>query len=91
VRYEKVFAARCVFFASELANDLRQLKLVNHLDDADLGVTCDLVVRSVAFSLTDLLGVSPEDDYQIDQIRKRTTRFLQLIFVGAAHWTKRGL
>jgi AcrR family transcriptional regulator len=79
------------FFASELANDLRQLKLVNHLDDADLGVTCDLVVRSVAFSLTDLLGVSPEDDYQIDQIRKRTTRFLQLIFVGAAHWTKRGL
>lgn len=77
------------FFANELANDLRRLKLVNHLDDTDLGMTCDLVVRSVAFSLTDLLGVSPGDDYQVDQIRKRTTRFLQLIFVGAAHWERR--
>lgn len=77
------------FFANELANDLRRLKLVNHLDDSDLELTCDLVVRSVAFSLTDLLGVSPEDDYQVDQIRKRTTRFLQLIFVGAAHWERR--
>lgn len=74
------------FFASELANDLRRLRLVDHLSDSDLDMTCDLVVRSVAFSLTDLLGVSADDDYQIDQIRKRTIRFLQLIFVGAANW-----
>jgi len=62
------------------------LQLVDHLSDGDLEMTCDLVVRSVAFSLTDLLGVSAEDEYQVEQIRKRTTRFLQLIFVGAAHW-----
>lgn len=74
------------FFASELANDLRRLRLMDHLSDGDLDMTCDLVVRSVAFSLTDLLGVSAEDDYQIHQIRKRTIRFLQLIFVGAANW-----
>jgi AcrR family transcriptional regulator len=74
------------FFSNELANDLRRLKLVNHLADADLEMTCDLAVRSVAFSLTDLLGIAPDDNYQVDQIRKRTTRFLQLIFVGAAHW-----
>jgi hypothetical protein len=77
---------KCVFFSNELANDLRRLKLVNHLADADLEMTCDLAVRSVAFSLTDLLGIAPDDNYQVDQIRKRTTRFLQLIFVGAAHW-----
>lgn len=77
------------FFASELANDLRRLRLVDHLSDADLNMTCELVVRSVAFSLTDLIGVSPNDDYQVDQIRKQTTRFLQLIFVGAAHWKSR--
>ena len=53
-------------------------------------MTADLVVRSVAFSLTDLLGVSPDDDYQIGQIRKRNTRFLQLIFVGAANWKSPG-
>ena len=74
------------FFASELANDLRRMRLVDHLSDRDLEMTCDLVVRSVAFSLTDLLGVSPEDRSQIEQVKSRTTRFLQLIFVGAAHW-----
>ena len=77
------------YFASELANDLRRLKLVDHLSDGDLEMICDLVVRSVAFSLTDLLGVSAEDEYQVEQIRKRTTRFLQLIFVGAEHWDNR--
>lgn len=78
------------FFASELANDLRRLRLADHLSDAELEITCDLVVRTVAFCLTDLLGVSPDDDYQVEQIRKRTTRFLQLIFVGAAHWKSEG-
>lgn len=77
------------FFASELANDLRRMRLVDHLSDGDLELTCDLVVRSVAFTLTDLLGVSPDDEYQINQIRHRTSRFLQLIFVGAAHWNSR--
>ncbi|MEX0604931.1 MAG: TetR family transcriptional regulator [Marinobacter sp.] len=74
------------FFTSELANDLRRMRLVEHLNDRDLDMTCDLVVRSVAFSLTDLLGISPDDEYQVEQVRNRTTRFLQLIFVGAAHW-----
>ncbi len=74
------------FFSSELSNDLRRLRLVDHLGDSDLELTCDLVVRTVAFSLTDLIGVAPDDDYQIDQIKKCTTRFLQLIFIGAANW-----
>ena len=75
------------FFASELANDLRTLGVVNHLDGEDLELTCDLLVRTVAFSLTDLIGVSPDDEAQIDQIRQRTTRFLKLIFVGADNWS----
>lgn len=74
------------FFASELANDLRRMQLAAHLSDGDLDLTCDLAVRSVAFSLTDLLGIAPDDEFQIEQVRIRTTRFLQLIFVGAAHW-----
>lgn len=78
------------FFASELANDLRRLRLMDHLSDADLDLTCDLVVRTVAFSLTDLLSVSPDDDFQVGQIRKRTSRFLQMIFVGAGHWQSDG-
>jgi hypothetical protein len=61
---------------------------VDHLQDADLDLTCDLVVRSVAFSLTDLLGIAPDNDHQIEQVRQRTARFLQLIFVGAANWRR---
>ncbi|MDP4547251.1 MAG: TetR family transcriptional regulator [Marinobacter sp.] len=74
------------YFANELGNDLRRLKLLAHLSDSDLDMTCDLVVRTVAFSLTDILSISPEDDYQIGQVRKRTTRFLQLVLIGADHW-----
>jgi hypothetical protein len=74
------------FFSSELANDLRRLRLVDHLNDSDLNMVCDLVVRAVAFSLPDLLWVSPDDGYQTDLIREQTTRYLQLIFVGAANW-----
>ncbi|MBJ6136956.1 TetR family transcriptional regulator [Marinobacter litoralis] len=74
------------YFANELANDLRRLRLLEHLSDSDLDMTCDLVVRTVAFSLTDILSISPEDDYQIGQVRKRTTRFLQLVLIGAGHW-----
>ncbi len=74
------------FFANELANDLRRLRLLENLSDADLDMTCDLVVRTVAFSLADILSISPDDDYQVGQVRKRTTRFLQLVFLGAGHW-----
>jgi len=76
------------YFASELANDLRRLQVVEHLNDADLEMTCDLVVRSVAFSLTEILSISSDNAQQTEQVRKRTARFLQLIFVGAANWQR---
>ena len=77
------------FFASELANDLRRMHLDDHLNDADLQMTCDLVVRTVAFSLTDILAVSPDDSERLERIRNQTTRFLRLIFLGADHWVSR--
>ncbi|WP_097458778.1 TetR family transcriptional regulator [Mangrovitalea sediminis] len=74
------------FFAHELASDLRQFKLLPHLDDAALEMVCELVIRTVAFSLTDLLGLDPEDEAQIQRVRDRTVSHLRLIFVGAEHW-----
>lgn len=74
------------FFAHELASDLRRLRLLDNLSDADLETACDLVIRVVAFSLTDLLGVAADDHLQLDRIRQLTVRQLQLIFVGAGHW-----
>ena len=52
-------------------------------------MTCDLVVRTVAFSLTDILAVSPDDTEQLEGIHQQTTQFLRLIFLGADHWVSR--
>lgn len=74
------------FFTSELVNDLRKLQLLTHLNDEDLNMTCDLVVRTVAFSLTDILSISVEDEEAQARIKRQTTRFLRMIFIGADHW-----
>lgn len=74
------------FFASELANDLRNLRLLPHLCDEDLDMTCELVVRTVAFSLTDILSIASDDETELVRIRRQTTRFLRMIFIGAEHW-----
>ena len=74
------------FFVHELMNDLRRLGLLENLDDGDLEMACDLVIRVVAFSLTDLLAVGPDEDVQIERIRRLTVRHLRLVFLGAGHW-----
>ena len=77
------------FFATELANDLRRLGLDNHLSDDDLAMTCDLVIRTVAFSLTDILAIAPQDQSRLEEVHHENTQFLRLIFVGADHWVSR--
>ncbi len=74
------------FFASELANDLRNLHLLTHLSDEDLNMACELVVRTVAFSLTDILSISADDEEELARIRRQTARFLRMIFLGADQW-----
>ncbi|MGM0450777.1 MAG: TetR family transcriptional regulator [Pseudomonadota bacterium] len=77
------------FFASELANDLRNLRLLTHLNDEDLDMASELVVRTVAFSLTDILSISAEDEDELTRIKRQTTRFLRMIFLGAGQWQSR--
>lgn len=74
------------FFVHELMNDLRRLQLLGNLDDGDLEMACDLVIRVVAFSLTDILAVPADEDAQIERIRRQTVRHLRLVFLGASHW-----
>ncbi|WP_246065310.1 TetR family transcriptional regulator [Hydrocarboniclastica marina] len=74
------------FFVHELMNDLRAMNQLAQVTESDLELICDLLTRTVAFSLTDILGVRPGDDQRMDQIRHRTLRHLQLIFLGAQQW-----
>ena len=71
------------FFAHELASDLRRMHLLENLDDTDLDLACDLVIRTVAFSLTDLLGIAPGRQCADRAHSSRTVRHLQLVFSGA--------
>lgn len=74
------------FFSHELMTDLQRMGLLRQISDTDLEMICDLVTRAVAFSLTDILAVDPDDAYQLQQVRLRTRRHLQVIFLGAEHW-----
>jgi AcrR family transcriptional regulator len=74
------------FFAHELMSDLRRMGLLTQVGDSDLEVICDLVIRTVAFSLTDILGLNADDEHRLEQVRLRTLRHLQVIFLGAQHW-----
>lgn len=74
------------FFVHELMSDLRAMGLLPQVNDTDLEMICDLLTRTVAFSLTDILGARAGDHQQMEQIRQRSLRHLQLIFLGARQW-----
>lgn len=74
------------FFTHELMSDLRRMGILNQVSEPDLEMICDLVTRTVAFSLTDILGADPNDEHRLEQIRMRTRRHLQVVFLGAQHW-----
>ena len=74
------------FFSHELVNDLRRMGALAQVSDVDLEMICDLVTRTVAFSLTDILSINVEDEHRLDQVRLRTRRHLQVVFLGAEHW-----
>ena len=79
-------ASEMRFLAHELASDIRRMKLLENLNDSDLYRACELVIRTVAFSLHDVLMLKEEDDAQIDEIRRREIQHVKLIMLGAQAW-----
>lgn len=74
------------FMAHEMMLDIQRMKLLDHLSEGDLYRCCELVIRTVAFSLNDILGMSPEDEHQLEQIREREIQHVKLIMLGAMAW-----
>jgi len=74
------------FMAHEMMLDVRRMQLLSHLNDTDLYRICELVIRTVAFSLNDILGTPPEDERRLEEIRQREIQHVKLIMLGAGVW-----
>ncbi|MGL4317667.1 MAG: TetR family transcriptional regulator [Pseudomonas sp.] len=73
----------------DLAADLKLLNRTPHLDDADLDLVSDLVVKTVFATLPELIDppASPLPAHLTPEAKM--TQQLRFIFIGAKHW--RGL
>lgn len=85
----EAIAAEMRFMAHELMLDFRRLQMAGHLNDTDLFRICELVIRTVAFSLSDILGTAPEDEHQLAIIREREIQHVKVIMLGAMAWKSR--
>ncbi|TVP60685.1 MAG: TetR family transcriptional regulator [Halomonadaceae bacterium] len=74
------------FMAHEMMLDFRRMKMAEHLSDSDLYRVCELVIRTVAFSLNDILGTSADDEHQLNTIREREIQHVKMIMLGAMAW-----
>lgn len=73
-------------FASEMAQDLRELGLLPNLSMPTLQMVCGLVVHTMLNAASEFLDV-PEGQAELDDERTQDfVRQLRVIFLGATHW-----
>ncbi|MGM0564680.1 MAG: HTH-type transcriptional repressor FabR [Pseudomonadota bacterium] len=74
------------YFAKELVADLNRLRVLTHIDAEDLDMIGDLVVNTVAMTITELLDMPAGSENLIRAIREKTVKQVRLIFIGAGSW-----
>ncbi len=76
-------------FATEMAQDLRELSLLPGLSMATLQMVCGLVVNTMLNAASDFIDV-PEGQPQVEEeLIGNFVRQLRVIFLGAAQWKDR--
>jgi AcrR family transcriptional regulator len=77
-------------FATEMAQDLRELNLLPGLSMATLQMICGLVVNTMLNAASDFLDLS-ENQQQIDaEMTENFVLQLRVIFLGSTHWKEVG-
>ena len=76
-------------FATEMAQDLRELNLLPGLSMTTLQSVCGLVVNTMLNAASDFLDVSAEQPHVEEELTKNFVLQLRLIFLGAVHWKDR--
>jgi AcrR family transcriptional regulator len=73
-------------FATEMAQDLRELNLLPDLSMATLQTICGLVVNTMLNAASDFIDVTPDQTKVEDELTENFVRQLRVIFLGATHW-----
>lgn len=74
-----------LYFANELATDLRKLHLLDHLPVDVADQLCLQTIMTVAMNTPELLDVQP-DNKAVERVRERMVLQLRMVFLGAANW-----
>ena len=74
-----------LYFANELAVDLKKMHLLDHLPADVADQLCLQTIMTVAINTPELLDVY-ENEQGIERLRKRMVMQLRMVFIGAAHW-----
>lgn len=73
-------------FATEMAQDLRELSLLPGLSMGTLQMVCGLVVHTMLNAAGDFIDL-PADQPQVEEeLMQNFNRQLRVIFLGATHW-----
>lgn len=73
-------------FATEMAQDLRELSLLPGLSMGTLQMVCGLVVNTMLNAASDFIDL-PADQPQVEEeLTENFVRQLRVIFLGAAQW-----
>ncbi len=72
--------------SQDLASDLRQMPKLKHLEQMDLDIIADLVVKTVYSSLPDVLDPPQVAERESQQPKFQLVQKLRFILVGAKRW-----
>jgi AcrR family transcriptional regulator len=76
-------------FITEMAQDLRDLRLLPHLSMESLRMICGLVVNTMLNAASDILDLPPGQPQAEHELVENFVRQLTLIFLGAGQWRER--
>lgn len=78
-------------FATELAQDLRDLKLMLDVPRDAMQMVCQLTVNTILNSAGDFLDLTPDQPQLEQELLENFERQLRVIFLGASEWRSNSL
>ena len=73
-------------FATEMAQDLRELSLLPGLSMSTLQMVCGLVVNTMLNAASDFIDLPPDQPQVEEELTQNFVLQLRVIFLGATQW-----
>ena len=85
-RLRESLRSELLYFANELAADLKRLNLINHLPLDIADQLCLQVIMTVAMNTPELLDLD-KGSQALEKLQQRMEIQLRMVFLGAANWS----